>query len=281
MKTKLTKVSGVPADSLYFVRTEKCPKYHFGSHRHHDFYDMTYVVSGRLFNRINGNVIEQFPGSLLLVNVNDIHEVWGEDVEFINLVFFEKEIRNLMRDMQSSFRDGSRSFLNFDRTIVSKIPENERPHFEVSMRNLMNVHGKPQALLAFRIFLYRTIMEYFFPDSSHHIQGDEMPDWIIKCLNEIHNGHERNWTLNGIRQICGRSKEHICRAFRKHLGITPSQLINEYRLERAGRLLRFTNQTVSEISFGTGFNNLSYFNRIFLKKYGTSPVKYRKIHKFS
>lgn len=278
-KKKLVKVSGVPRDHLYYVKTEKSPKFYFGSHRHHDFYDMTYVVSGRLSHRINENTVEQFPGSLLLVNVNDIHELWGEDVEFINLVFFEKEIKNLMRDLHSYSHDDAYAFFDFAKSIVAKIPENERAHFEASMRNLMNVHGKPQELIAFRIFLYRTIIEYFFPDSSHHITGDEMPVWLTECLNEIHKGYERNWTLGGIRKLCGRSKEHICRAFRKHLGITPSQLINEYRLERADRLLRFTNHTVSEISFSTGFNNLSYFNRIFLKKYGTSPVKYRKINK--
>ncbi len=279
MKKTLVKVAGVPRDHLYFVRTVKSPNYHFGAHRHHDFYDMTYLVSGRLFNEINGNVIEQLPGSLLLVNVNGIHEVWGENVELINLVFFEKEIKSLMRDLNSYSQNDTCALFNFGKSISSNVPEDERAHFEASMRNLMDVHGKLHELMAFRIFLYHTMMEYFFPDSNRHAGGDEIPDWMTKCLNEMHKGRERSWTLGGIRNLCGRSKEHICRAFRKHLGITPSQLINEYRLERADRLLRFTNQTVSEISSSTGFNNISYFNRIFLKKHGTSPLQYRKLSK--
>ncbi|HBC88487.1 MAG TPA: hypothetical protein DCZ94_16180 [Lentisphaeria bacterium] len=275
MKTRLTKVSGVPEKYLYFARFEKSgPRYYFGPHRHHDFYEITYVESGSLTNKINDNTIILSAGELLLVKKNDIHEVLGENVDFINLVFPAREIDNILDD------EGSGNLFDFDRIPVAKIPENERMHFESSMKNLMDVHGKPQALLAFRIFLYRTLMEYFFPASSHHVKGTDMPDWMVKCLNTIHGDGKRNWTLEEIRKTCGRSKEHVCRAFRKHLGMTPSQVINGYRLERADRMLRFTNQTVSEICSGTGFNNLSYFNRLFLKKYGTSPVKYRKINKY-
>ncbi len=275
-KSKLTRVSGVPAKHLYFARFEKRrPKYYFGPHRHHDFYEISYVESGKLSNKVNGNSITLSTGDILLVRKGDIHEVLGENVDFINLVFPASEIDNLIHDMK-----GGSVLFDFDRIPVAKIPENERMHFESSMKNLMEVHGKPQALLAFRIFLYRTLMEYFFPVSSHHMKGLDIPDWMIKCLNEMHGGGERNWNLNGMRQLCGRSKEHICRAFKKHLGMTPSQVINGYRLERADRLLRFTNQTVSEICASTGFNNLSYFNRLFLRKYGVSPVKFRKINKY-
>ncbi len=276
-KSKLTKVSGVPAKYMYFARFEKSrPRYYFGPHRHHDFYEITYVESGRLTNKVNESTIILSTGELLLVKKGDIHEVSGENVDFINLVFPAREIDNLLHDMK-----GETGLFDFERIPVATVPENERLHFESSMKNLMDVHGKPQALLAFRIFLYRTLMEYFFPVSSHHVNADDMPDWMVKCLNTIHLGGERNWTLEEIRKTCGRSKEHICRAFRKHLGMTPSQVINGYRLERADRLLRFTNQTVSEISTGTDFNNLSYFNRLFLMKFGTSPVKYRKLHRFS
>ena len=47
------------------------------------------------------------------------------------------------------------------------------------------------------------------------------------------------------------------------------------RLGYASRMLVDTSKSVSEISFQSGFNNLSNFNRIFRKKKGCSPSEFR------
>ena len=46
-------------------------------------------------------------------------------------------------------------------------------------------------------------------------------------------------------------------------------------LEIAAELLTTTTDNILDIAFATGFNNISYFNRCFKKKYGVSPRKYR------
>ena len=59
------------------------------------------------------------------------------------------------------------------------------------------------------------------------------------------------------------------------MGISLIQHLNSYRLEIAAELLTTTTDTILDIAISTGFNNISYFNRCFKKKYGVSPRKYR------
>ncbi|MFC0186535.1 helix-turn-helix transcriptional regulator [Pseudarcicella hirudinis] len=52
--------------------------------------------------------------------------------------------------------------------------------------------------------------------------------------------------------------------------------LNDIRLGHASRLLIDTTLTIAEISFKCGYNNLSYFNRIFKKKHGCTPKEFRE-----
>jgi len=72
------------------------------------------------------------------------------------------------------------------------------------------------------------------------------------------------------------STSHFMKFFKNHMGCTFTEYLNSYRLSAACTLLSTTDKTVLEISYETGFSNLSYFNRLFKKKYGISPTIYRK-----
>ena len=72
------------------------------------------------------------------------------------------------------------------------------------------------------------------------------------------------------------STSHFMKFFKKHMGCTFTEYLNDHRLSVACTLLSTTDKPVLEISCETGFANLSYFNRLFKKKYGISPRVYRK-----
>jgi AraC-like DNA-binding protein len=64
--------------------------------------------------------------------------------------------------------------------------------------------------------------------------------------------------------------------FKETMGMSFVQYLNDYRLEVAAKLLTTTSDDIINIAINTGFDNLSYFNRCFKKKYGITPGKYRK-----
>ena len=64
--------------------------------------------------------------------------------------------------------------------------------------------------------------------------------------------------------------------FKQNIGTGFIDYLNDYRLTMADRLLKTSDSPVLEIAVQCGFDNLSYFNRIFKKKYGVSPGKARR-----
>ena len=65
--------------------------------------------------------------------------------------------------------------------------------------------------------------------------------------------------------------------FKELIGMSFTAYLINYRLELAAKQLQESKQKVIDIAVNCGFNNHSYFTRSFMKKYGCTPAKYRKI----
>ena len=76
--------------------------------------------------------------------------------------------------------------------------------------------------------------------------------------------------------ITGYSSAHFMRIFRQETGQTFLRFLNDYRLSAAVYYLKETEDSVSAIASACGFDNFSYFTRMFRRKYGVSPREYRK-----
>lgn len=63
--------------------------------------------------------------------------------------------------------------------------------------------------------------------------------------------------------------------FKQYAGMPFIQYLNDYRLTRAGGFLQNTEESVTQIALKCGFENLSYFNRLFRRKFGVTPGQYR------
>lgn len=72
------------------------------------------------------------------------------------------------------------------------------------------------------------------------------------------------------------SEPNFYRIFRQTFGMTPVDYINQQRIALASRLLRTTNRCLADISMECGFNNLTYFMKLFRREIGLSPSQYRK-----
>jgi AraC-like DNA-binding protein len=72
----------------------------------------------------------------------------------------------------------------------------------------------------------------------------------------------------------GYSYEHLCRLFRRHMGVTPLGYVNSVRIERARHLLRDGGMSVGQAAQALGFTGLGYFSRLFRQRTGMSPRQY-------
>ena len=99
---------------------------------------------------------------------------------------------------------------------------------------------------------------------------------VLKVKNFIAKNYMDEIRLSTLADIAGMSPSAFSRFFKLHTGRNLSEYIIEMRLGYASRMLVDTAKSISEISFNSGFNNLSNFNRIFKKKKGCSPSEFRE-----
>lgn len=99
----------------------------------------------------------------------------------------------------------------------------------------------------------------------------------IKTMMEyIHNNFYNKITLDDISSSVHISKSECCRSFQKYLKMTPFEYLMQYRIIKASALIQNTNKSLAEIATLVGFNDTSYFTKIFKRFINLSPRDYRK-----
>ena len=96
---------------------------------------------------------------------------------------------------------------------------------------------------------------------------------ILDYIRE-HFGEEI--TIKQAAELCFYSESHFMKYFKQYAGMPFIQYLNDYRLTRAGEYLKMTEENVTQIALKCGFENLSYFNRLFRRKFGVTPRQYRE-----
>ena len=100
-------------------------------------------------------------------------------------------------------------------------------------------------------------------------------DKVKQIVSYIESHYTEQITVQSAADYMGFSESHFMKFFKQHLHTTFTSYLNGYRLTIAARLLLTEDDSILSISERTGFNNLSYFNRLFKKEYQMSPREYR------
>ncbi|MCM1155485.1 MAG: AraC family transcriptional regulator [Roseburia sp.] len=99
---------------------------------------------------------------------------------------------------------------------------------------------------------------------------------IYFCMNFIQTHINEHITLEDVARHIHRSSSYVTKKFQQELGIHASAYITRCKLEEARSMLAFTNKSLSEISAYLCFSSQSYFQNLFKKQYGITPMQYRK-----
>jgi signal transduction histidine kinase/AraC-like DNA-binding protein/ABC-type sugar transport system substrate-binding protein/CheY-like chemotaxis protein len=91
----------------------------------------------------------------------------------------------------------------------------------------------------------------------------------------IQHNYARSLSRQQIAAALGVSKNYLTHIFREELGISPWEYLNRYRVKQAKALLRGTSDSITAIAARVGFDDASYFGRVFRKQVGCSPQAYR------
>lgn len=105
---------------------------------------------------------------------------------------------------------------------------------------------------------------------------DRRIETIKTTLTYIQENYKEKIYIRDLADLIGMNEQYFCRFFKKVIGRSPMEYVNEYRIKKAIHYLKESDLTVTEICLECGYNNLGNFLREFRKYTSTTPLQYRR-----
>jgi AraC-like DNA-binding protein len=99
---------------------------------------------------------------------------------------------------------------------------------------------------------------------------------VYQCINFIRNHTKDSISVDDVAKQVNRSGSYMARKFKEEVGIQIGSFIMHCKLEDAKNMLTYSDMTLAEISSYLCFSSQSYFQNVFKKQYGVTPLQYRK-----
>lgn len=109
------------------------------------------------------------------------------------------------------------------------------------------------------------------------MKGNEKHHRIGKVFRYVQQSISEEISLGKAARLVHLSESAFCKFFKRASGRTFSDYVNEIRIGHACQLLLETDQSVRDIAIASGFESMTYFNRVFLRKKNLSPLQFRKM----
>ena len=122
---------------------------------------------------------------------------------------------------------------------------------------------------------YVMLMDFCQRSGEHHIPDGISPD-VYKCMTYIREHTNESISVEDAAASVNRSSSYMMKHFKNELGINMGAYIMRCKLEEAKSLLTYSEKSLTEISNFLCFSSQSYFQNVFKKQYGVTPLQYRK-----
>lgn len=99
---------------------------------------------------------------------------------------------------------------------------------------------------------------------------------IANIKNYIEENLYGEISVKEIAGIFNYNDKYIGKLFKDEEGMSLIEYVNGKRLDKSCELLKHTTESVTHIAQQTGFNNVTYFERLYKKRFGKSPLEFRK-----
>ena len=149
------------------------------------------------------------------------------------------------------------------------------PRMERAINTALELRGSLRTLARIEEFLLTLMTRVIDYDAA---LPSAAPKWLVAACAAARSREVFQLGAAGFVDVAGRGHEHVCRETRRHLGLTPSELVNRIRMEHAAMHLGGSGLSVEEIALDCGIENLSHFYKLFKAHYGTTPRIYRRRH---
>jgi len=256
---------------------------------HHDFIEIVFITKGKGIQVISNNEYEVSEGDIFILQGFQNH--YFKDAgkaEIINVMFDPVKSAGLISNdikmidgysalfiLEPRYRSRMhfKNMLHLNRVDLAKSEyilnsmlheiEGKEPGYELYLKN------KLEEII---IFLSRKYSQISIPKAKSLVR-------MGKAIDFIENNYNFNIYIQQLAELCFMSVRNFQRVFKEATGLSPNDYLLEFRIQNASKLLTETEFTIYDVSERVGIADWFYFSKAFKKKFGVSPMQYRKQNK--
>ncbi|GIQ71116.1 AraC family transcriptional regulator [Xylanibacillus composti] len=273
---------------VYYNGVPALPDRHdrlFYTHFHHHL-EWIVVLAGKARFEIDTEHVIGEQGDLIMVNSGLIHgasSLLGESCEIASIVFDLSMLFGRKEDLcTEQFLE---PFLNntyaLPNRLCGTLPVTKRIH-----KNWMHIlkqfrHKKPGYTLKIKSALFDTFYELFNAGLYEELTSQSPKDYrqtlrLKQILDYMDANLTKKLTVQQLAEHVHISSAHFYTFFKSMTGQSPIEYLNNLRLTRAQSMLQTHQLTVQETAARVGFENVSYFIRLFKTKFGLTPQAFAR-----
>ncbi|PJI92962.1 AraC family transcriptional regulator [Yoonia maricola] len=233
----------------------------------HDFYELFWVQNGRVVHHLPDKTKTLNEGNVVFLRPGHKHALQGrgEHALVVSLCIHPATVKALAKRHPSVkghlfWSTGAPVQIHMDIRQLAALN-----HAAVQLEN------SPCDTLAAEAFLLPLCAEL-----TAETFARDVPQWLTNACTAARSPDIFRDGSAGLVAITGKAHPHVSRMMRKHLGQTPSDYVNNIRMQHAARVLTTDNEAISDIAADCGIPNMSHFHKLFRKAYGITPLQYRQ-----
>ena len=219
------------------------------------FYDLTFVLRGRMIYYKNGERFELHRGDAILLSPGDIRarDHIPEEVAYASFNF----------TLNEGFKITDKAFLRG--VITDEIYALLSVFSQSHLSPFYHSEEKAKNMLNYIIFEIMDSLELRSNDNN-----------VMRIIKYVDEHISERITLSEVSEHVHLSREYTASIFKREIGKTVIEYVNERKMLIAKSMMREENISLYEIAQRLGFDNYGYFSRCFKKYFNTSPKQFQK-----
>lgn len=247
----------------------------------HDEVEIIYIKKGRGRVTLDFTSFYVEAGDIIVVTPGQLHAIGPAEhsMEYENIIFSLDLLRTGSMDAlnQEFFEPFLAGSIGFEH-LICRDHENY-PALSSCLNRADNIcRSFPKG---YRLAIKGCLFEFFYTIFTNSTdipaaKSDPRLERLKTVLKYIEMHYSHAISIDEIAAVAGFSASHFMRFFKAAMGMSFTLYLSAYRLSMAARLLVSTNDSILDIALSCGYENLSYFNRSFKKRYKKTPGEYRR-----
>jgi AraC-like DNA-binding protein len=280
--TLLREITPLTQSDCFTIFSRVKSEFDFPLHYHEEF-ELNFIQNAKYARRVIGDHIEDIDDLELVLVGSNLQHAWfthhckGREIREITIQFhkdlFDDKLlrRNQLSFIRTMLEKSLRGILFSKETTQQLAPRimelNQMQGFD-SVLELMSILHDLSISRNMRI-----LSDASFNNTEQYTYNSRR---IEKTLEYMNQNFDKPITLNEVARLANMSDAAFSRFFKQRTGNTFIDSLTEIRLGHASRMLIDTTQSIAEVAYHCGFNNISNFNRIFKKKKSCTPKDFRE-----